>query len=85
MRHSRFSIGLVLIQLHPQVSSLLKERFERSPKDFERKSGTDLLLFVVNLGFTFVDYSRHGIHMNQSLNDFFIQTLISNSVKFLDT
>lgn len=38
LRHVRLSAGLVLIQLHPQVSRLLKERdLNGPPKDFEKK------------------------------------------------
>lgn len=37
LRHDRLSAGLVLIQLHPQVSSLLKERDLNGPLRILRK------------------------------------------------
>lgn len=49
LRHDRLSAGLVLIQLHPQVSSLLKERDLNGPLRILRKKTTNLLLFDVNL------------------------------------
>jgi len=51
LRHVRLSAGLVLIQLHPQVSSLLKERDLNGPppRILRIKSNTNLLLLDVNL------------------------------------
>lgn len=60
LRLVSLSAGLVLIQLHPQVSRLLKERnLNGPPKDFEKKkSNTNLLLLDVNLWLTLL-YAWH--------------------------